>query len=147
MNHSNNTGISKMNTRPDKQDYIEILERLGVLLTRNNYALQKNMLDEIITKLHNGEPRSIIRDSNDIFGGMGSVTDCSLLPPWSKQSQDEAEKDEQEFNALVSDLAELMCLDGIASDRVRDIGVCRAIWAGDSQKARRIKSPVDGNQI
>jgi hypothetical protein len=127
-------------TNPQKiQKYVTILERLAVLLERNNCGLHVGMLKEMITKLRAGEPLTIMRDSNDIFGGMGSVNDCCLLPPWSPQPQHEAERDQKEFKGLLADLAEQMCIDGIGNRRVRNVGIVEADMAGDHAKEARLR--------
>lgn len=127
------------NTPSSLQAYIRLLSQIADLLARNNCTLQSAMVEDLMKRLDAGAPLSVLRDSNDVFGGMGSITDCSLLSPWSGQSPDAARRDEKDFQFLIAELAERMCADGIASSRVKDIGAARAIWAGDMAKAQRIK--------
>lgn len=137
--------VDPNSTTLHQPEYIAILTRIGAILRRNSLPFPTKLVDGLIARLQAGEPPSILRDSNDIFGGMGSVSDYNLLSEdtrcvvGSLPSRAEREEDYKQLHRLIADLAERMCSDGIASPRVRDVGASCAIWAGDKAKACRIQ--------
>ena len=101
---------------------------MGLLIERNGHVFQKGLLDNLVSRLTEGESREILL-SNDIWGGSGSVTDCNLLSEGGPQPKESARIDELEFCSLVEDLAARMMSDGLATERVKQVGSVRAMWA------------------
>lgn len=113
-------------------DYIQLLERIGLLIERNGCQFQKGILDNIILCLKEGQSRDMLV-SNDIWGGSGSVTDCNLVSESSPQSKESARTDEREFCSLIAELAERILSDGFATERVKQVGGAFAMWAREYQ--------------
>jgi hypothetical protein len=114
------------------------MERMLLLFGRYDRALPMEVLQKVIARLRAGEPLSIMRDFYDIVGRKDSVFEESFSSMAIPSALPQAIKDTTELNWLIADLAERMCNDGFASRCVRDVGMTRAIWAGDQAMSKRI---------
>ncbi|MFN7138658.1 MAG: hypothetical protein ACK4UN_04915 [Limisphaerales bacterium] len=114
-----------MSTAPENNepatDYLSVLAEIRALLLRNGYDLQASFVDDAATRLKAGESMGILT-SNELWGGSGSVADCS--PPGD---------DNREHCRLMSELSSLMVRDGIADRRVQEKGFAFWYWVTNNK--------------
>ena len=106
--------------------YVSTLEALAAILARNGHAARSKVVGGLAGRINGGEPPSILL-TTDIWGGSGSVTDCSILsgPVPSNKSLD----DERQFCETLVALADLLAQDGLADSLVRSRRQTFSFWA------------------
>ncbi len=80
------------------------------------HCYQGQLVEGLVTRIRSGEDISVI-DSNDIWGGMGSVGDCSMFT--GDESNEVKRKNELELCDLLIRVAELMIFDGVGTARIK----------------------------
>ncbi|MCS7090333.1 MAG: hypothetical protein RMN51_08515 [Verrucomicrobiota bacterium] len=114
-----------------RSDYVSLLSRMAQLLAENGDYHQAGILRDLAARIANGQSLSVL-DTNDVWGGAGSVVDCSFLhganPP------DEAIANQHRFGELVVQLVDLLEQDGVATDVMRSRRKSYLLWKAQRQQ-------------
>ncbi len=108
-----------------RQDYVSLLSSIAGLLVRNGNHHQAGVVNELAKQIASGRPLSVL-DTNDVWGGAGSVVDCGFLH--GATPSDEAVANESGFGELVVRLVDLLDQDGAATDLMRSRRKSYLFW-------------------
>ena len=110
-----------------KGRYIAALKSLSGVLAENGHDAHGRIVLQYAEQIAAGTPPSLLA-SYDMWGGSGSVADCTILQGPSPSAA--TVSDEQKFCTLLVELADLMIEDGIANSLIESRRKTFAIWAG-----------------
>ncbi len=125
--------MSAYDERADRRsDYVSLLSSTAELLARNGNHHQASVLNELAEQIASGQSLSVL-NTNDVWGGAGSVVDCSFLH--GAIPSDEAIANESRFGELVVRLVDLLDQDGFATDLMKSRRKSYLFWK--SQRERK----------
>lgn len=108
-----------------RRDCLTLLLSMAELLTRNHNHYQASVLNKLADNIASGQPLSVL-NTNDVWGGAGSVVDCSFLHGASPS--DEAVAEESRFGELVIRLVDLLEQEGVATDLMKSRRKSYLFW-------------------
>ena len=118
-----------------RNEYISVLSLMVDLLFRNGDQHQAGVVKTMAERISLGESVSTL-DTNDVWGGAGSVVDCSFLR--GNTPSDEAIAEESKFGEIIIRLVDLLEKDGVATDLMKSRRKSYLFW-----KSKRTQNPFN----
>jgi hypothetical protein len=96
---------------------LEQLKIIENIARRNSFSYHADLILDLIDKLENNDSEFWgLLNSNDVWGGSGSLVDISLSS-YSQQDKENVKKDEYEWRCVLIDIYEEMIQKGIINSR------------------------------
>lgn len=116
-----------------RSDYVSLLSSMAQLLAGNGNHHQADILNDLAERIESGQSLSVL-DTNDVWGGAGSVVDCSFLH--GAKPSDEATANESRFGELIIQLVDLLDQDGVATDLMKSRRKSYLFWKSQREQQR-----------